>query len=123
MMSEIKQKNVTNNNIINRYTNKKGFGLNSENYLEKLKTENFSLNSQIKKLNDTIIFLRSQISNYEKEKNKILLLSNKKDYEIKEIRQKLSQTKLELEEFKQKLNIKEKEKENNSNNNIKELKK
>lgn len=123
MMSEKKQKNVTNNNIINRYTNKKGFGLNSENYLEKLKTENFSLNSQIKKLNDTIIFLRSQISNYEKEKNKILLLSNKKDYEIKEIRQKLSQTKLELEEFKQKLNIKEKEKENNSNNNLKELKK
>ena len=121
MMSEKKQKNVTNNNIINRYTNKKGFGLNSENYLEKLKTENFSLNSQIKKLNDTIIFLKSQISNYEIEKNKILLLSNKKDYELKEIRQKLSQTKLELEVFKQKLNLKEKE--NNSNNNIKELKK
>ena len=117
MMSEKKQKNTINNNIISSYSNKKGFGLNSENYLEKLKQENISLNAQIKKLNDTINYLKSQISNYEIEKNKLLLSSSKKDTELKEIKQKLTQTKLEIEKIKQNIN----KKENNNNSELKKI--
>ena len=103
-MSEKTQKILTNNNfLINNISNKKSLELNSENYVSSLKIENISLNSQIKTLTDIIATLKNQLSNYEIEKNRLLLSSNKKDNELKEIKQKLSQAKSQVEKLKQKI--------------------
>ena len=106
-MSEKTQKILTNNNfLINNISNKKSLELNSENYVSSLKIENISLNSQIKTLTDIIATLKNQLSNYEIEKNRLLLSSNKKDNELKEIKQKLSQAKSQVEKLKQKIHQK-----------------
>ena len=106
-MSEKTQKILTNNNfLINNISNKKSLELNSENYVSSLKIENISLNSQIKTLTDIIATLKNHLSNYEIEKNRLLLSSNKKDNELKEIKQKLSQAKSQVEKLKQKIHQK-----------------
>ena len=75
--------------------------------------ESISPNSQIKILNDTINTLNNKLSNYEIEKNKILLSSNENDKYLKEIKQKLYQTKSEVEKLKQIINQKENKNKNN----------
>ena len=77
--------------------------------------ENISSNSQIKLLNDSLNTLKTKLSNYEIEKNKLILSSNEKDKDLKEIKQKLSQIKSEVEKLKKIINQKESK---NKNNNI-----
>ena len=57
--------------------------LKSENYLNTLQNENNHLNIEIKRLNDIVIKLKSQLSNYEKEKKNLISNSNKKDNDLK----------------------------------------
>ena len=77
--------------------------------------ENISSNSQIKILNDSLNTLKTKLSNYEIEKNKLILTSNEKDKDLKEIKQKLSQVKSDMEKLKKIINQKESK---NKNNNI-----
>ena len=112
-MSENNHKIFNNNNINKNFSNKNGYELNNENYLSSIKMQSISPNSQIKILNDTINTLNNKISNYEIEKNKILLSSNENDKYLKEIKQKLYQTKSEVEKLKQIINQKESKNKNN----------
>ena len=112
-MLENNHKIFNNNNINNNFSNKNGYELNNENYLSSIKMESISPNSQIKILNDTINTLNNKLSNYEIEKNKILLSSNENDKYLKEIKQKLYQTKSEVEKLKQIINQKENKNKNN----------
>ena len=112
-MSENIHKIFNNNNINNNFSNKNGYELNNENYLSSIKMESISPNSQIKILNDPINNLNNKLSNYEIEKNKILLSSNENDKYLKEIKQKLYQTKSEVEKLKQIINQKESKNKNN----------
>ena len=114
-MSENNHTIFNNNNINKNFSNKNGYELNNENYLSSIKMESISPNSQIKILNDTINTLNNKISNYEIEKNKILLSSNENDKYLKEIKQKLYQTKSEVEKLKQIINQKESKSKNNIN--------
>ena len=114
-MSEINQ-NIFDNNkkisIIN-INNKKDLVINSDNYLTSLKMKNISLNSKILSLNDTIVSLKKQLSNYELEKNNLILSSIKKDNDLKEIKQNLSQAKSEVEDLKEKIRQNEKNEQKN----------
>ena len=103
-MSEKNQKFFNNNSniIINNITNKR---INEEN-LENV--ENNSLYNNIKKLNESINSLKNQLTNYEIGKNKLILSSNKKDKDLKEIKQRLYKAKLEAEGLKQRINHKDK---------------
>ena len=77
--------------------------LKSENYLSSLQNENSHLNIEIKKLNDIVLRLKSQISNYEVEKKNLITNTNKKENDLKDLKKKLIQTKNEVEELKKKL--------------------
>ena len=92
--------------------------LKAENYMTSLQHENNILNSEIKKLNDVVIKLKSQLTNYETEKKNLILNSNKKENDYKEVKKKLTQTKKEVEDLKQKMDL------NliNQNKNVEELK-
>jgi len=79
--------------------------LKTENYMTSLQNENNILNSEIRKLNDVVIKLKSQLTNYETEKKNLILNSNKKESDLKEVKKKLTQTKKEVEELKQKMDI------------------
>ena len=94
----INKNNETNSNSI-------AGTLKTENYMTSLQHENNILNSEIKKLNDVVIKLKSQLTNYETEKKNLLLNSNKKENDLKEVKKKLTQTKKEVEDLKQKMDI------------------
>ena len=99
----INNNNSNNNIIINSYINKPPTEHNSQESLSTLKKENLSLIEQISKLNDTLINLNTKLTTYEIDKNKLLLSSHKKDSDLKEIKEKLSKIKIEIDEMKQKM--------------------
>ncbi len=109
-----KSNNKINENEINDLSN----GLKSENYLNSLQTENNHLNIELRKLNDIVIKLKSQLSNFEKEKKNLISNSTKKENDLKELKIKLVQTKKEVEDLKQKIDINKTEQKKN----IEELK-
>lgn len=77
--------------------------MQSESYLTSLHKENIHLTAQIKKLNDIVSKLKSQISNYEIEKKGLISNASKKDNDLKEIKNKLANTKKEVETLKKKI--------------------
>ena len=106
-----------NTNKINEKDNIAG-SLKAENYLSTLQNENNILNAEIRKLNDIVIKLKSQLSNYEKEKKNLISNSTKKENDLKELKKKLIQTKKEVEELKQKMDLNK----NDQQKNVEELK-
>jgi predicted nucleic acid-binding Zn-ribbon protein len=67
--------------------------LKTENYLSSLQNENNLLNTEIRKLNDIVIKLKSQLSNYEKEKKNLISNSTKKENDLKELKKKINSNK------------------------------
>lgn len=97
------KKATTKNNEIN--SNAIAGTLKTENYMTSLQQENTVLNSEIKKLNDVVMKLKSHLTNYETEKKNLILNSNKKENDLKEVKKKLTQTKKEVEDLKQKMDL------------------
>ena len=110
-------KKTNNKNNENNLNNIAG-SLKSENYLNSLQNENSHLNLELRKLNDIVIKLKTQLSNYETEKRNLISTSNKKENDLKELKNKLSQTKKEVEDLKHKIVLNKTEQKKN----IEELK-
>ena len=65
----------------------------NENYINILKKENIELDNKLKKVNLLVSQLKTKISENEKEKNLILTVSNKKELDLKNVKEQLEQTK------------------------------
>ena len=92
--------------------------IKTENYLSSLQNENSHLNSELRKLNDVVLRLKSQLQNYETEKKNLISNSTKKENDLKELKKRLIQTKKEVEDLKQKIDLNNTEQKKN----IEELK-
>ena len=110
-------KKATNNTNENNLNNIAGT-LKTENYLISLQNENTYLNAEIKKLNDIVNKLKSQLTNFETEKKNLISNTTKKENDLKEVKNKLSQTKKEVEDLKQKINLNQ----NDQKKSVEELK-
>ena len=74
----------------------------NENYINILKKENIELDNKLKKVNLLVSQLKTKISENEKEKNLILTVSNKKELDLKNVKEQLEQTKSKVDELKNK---------------------
>ena len=74
----------------------------NENYINILKKENIELDNKLKKVNLLVSQLKSKISENEKEKNLILTVSNKKELDLKNVKEQLELTKSKVDELKNK---------------------
>jgi chromosome segregation ATPase len=101
----------------------------NENYINILKNENIELDNKLKKVNELVSKLKSQITQNEQEKNKLITTSFQKDKDLEIIKKQLEQTKSQVDELKnqnkipslvEENNILQKNKEAN-NNTIAEL--
>ena len=72
----------------------------NENYLNILKNENIELDNKLKKVNELVSKLKSQITQNEQEKNKLITTSFQKDKDLEIIKKQLEQTKSEVDELK-----------------------
>ncbi len=124
-MSEEKQKAYNNNinNIITKNIKAKKTIIkrNVENNFSPFKYDDISLNCKIKKLNKAINNLKTQFKKNEIEKKKLILSSNRKENDLKEIKNELSKTKFEAEELKQRITnsmSKDEKMKNNFENNL-----
>ena len=75
-------------------------GVKNENYLNVLKNENNELDNKLKKVNELVSKLKSQITENEQEKNLLITTSNQKDKDIEAIKKQLEKTKSQIEELK-----------------------
>ena len=78
-------KKATNNTNENNLNNIAGT-LKTENYLISLQNENTYLNAEIKKLNDIVNKLKSQLTNFETEKKNLISNTTKKENDLKEVK-------------------------------------
>jgi len=74
----------------------------NENYINILKKENMELDNKLKKMNQLVSQLKTKISESEKEKSLILTVSNKKELDLKNIKEQLEQTKSKVDELRNK---------------------
>ena len=75
-------------------------GVKNENYLNVLKNENNELDNKLKKVNELVSKLKSQITENEQEKNLLITTSNQKDKDIEAIKKQLEKTKSQIDELK-----------------------
>ena len=75
-------------------------GVKNENYINVLKNENNELDNKLKKVNELVSKLKSQITENEQEKNLLITTSNQKDKDIEEIKKQLEKTKSQIDELK-----------------------
>ena len=101
----------------------------NENYINILKNENIELDNKLKKVNELVTKLKSQITQNEQEKNKLITTSFQKDKDLETIKKQLEQTKSQVDELKNQNKIQSLVEENNilqknkeaNNNTIAEL--
>ena len=74
----------------------------NENYINILKKENMELDNKLKKMNQLVSQLKTKISESEKEKSLILTVSNKKELDLKNIKEQLEQAKSKVDELRNK---------------------
>ena len=75
-------------------------GVKNENYINVLKNENNELDNKLKKVNELVLKLKSQITENEQEKNLLITTSNQKDKDIEAIKKQLEKTKSQIDELK-----------------------
>ena len=75
-------------------------GVKNENYINVLKNENNELDNKLKKVNELVSKLKSQITENEQEKNLLITTSNQKDKDIEAIKKQLEKTKSQVDELK-----------------------
>ena len=75
-------------------------GVKNENYINVLKNENNELDNKLKKVNELVSKLKSQITENEQEKNLLITTSNQKDKDIEAIKKQLEKTKSQIDELK-----------------------
>ena len=61
-------------------------GVKNENYINVLKNENNELDNKLKKVNELVSKLKSQITENEQEKNLLITTSHQKDKDIEDIK-------------------------------------
>ena len=96
---------------------KKNIGLlgsvKNENYINILKIENTELDNKLKKVNELVSKLKSQITKNEQEKNLLISNSYQKDKDLEIIKKQLEQTKSQVDELKNQKKISSLVEENN----------
>ena len=75
-------------------------GVKNENYINVLKNENNELDNKLKKVNELVSKLKSQITENEQEKNLLITTSHQKDKDIEDIKKQLEKTKSQVDELK-----------------------
>ena len=85
----------------------------NENYINILKNENTELDNKLKKVNELVSKLKTQITENEQEKNLLISTSYKKDKDLEIIKKQLEQTKSEINELKNQNKISSLVEENN----------
>ena len=74
----------------------------NENYINILKNENTELDNKLKKVNELVSKLKTQITENEQEKNLLISSSYQKDKDLEIIKKQLEQTKFQVDELKNK---------------------
>ena len=74
----------------------------NENYINILKNENTELDNKLKKVNELVSKLKSQITENEQEKNLLISTAYQKDKDLEKIKKQLEQTKSQVDELKNK---------------------
>ena len=91
---------------INSHHQHKNLGLlgsvKNENYINILKNENSELDNKLKKVNELVSKLKTQITENEQEKNLLITSSYQKDKDLESIKRQLEQTKFQVNELKNK---------------------
>ena len=72
----------------------------NENYINILKNENTELDNKLKKVNELVSKLKTQITENEQEKNLLITSSYQKDKDLESIKKQLKQTKYQVNEIK-----------------------